>query len=125
MKRWWGSSIEEKSPRSRLVPDYAAKRGEVIVKHNYDAFFQTCLERRLRAKHIRQVLICGVLTNACCETTARSAFMRGFEVYVLKDATSTYTKRMHNAALLNLAYGFAVLMNVNQVMRDFNKKRTA
>ena len=66
---------------------------------------------------MRQVVVCGVLTNLCCETTARSAFMRGFEVYFLEDGTATFSEEMHEAALLNLGYGFAILTKIDDVIR--------
>lgn len=115
MLRWWSEQIKEEDPMSEVVDVLDARRGTTVTKHQYDGFLDTDLESLLRAKNVRQVVICGVLTNLCCETTARSAFMRGFEVYFLEDGTATFTKEMHQAALLNLAYGFAVLAKTGDV----------
>ena len=46
------------------------------------------------------------MTNLCCETTARSAFIRGFDVIMPVDATAAYNYEFHLATFLNLAYMF-------------------
>ncbi|UCF70097.1 MAG: isochorismatase family protein [candidate division WOR-3 bacterium] len=115
MLRWWTEKISEKDPMSVIADVLDVGESPVVIKHQYDGFLNTQLEKILREKSVRQVVICGVLTNLCCETTARSAFMRGFEVYFLKDGTATFTNQMHEAALLNLSYGFATLMTIAEV----------
>jgi bifunctional isochorismate lyase/aryl carrier protein len=117
MRRWWQENIEIDDPMSEITSDFDTNRGMVLVKHQYDAFFDTKLENYLQKKHIEQVVICGVLTNLCCETTARSAFMRGFEVYFVTDGTATYKQKMHDASVLNLSYGFAVPVTVDAVIK--------
>ncbi|MBE0433949.1 cysteine hydrolase [candidate division WOR-3 bacterium] len=121
MLRWWSEQIREDDPMSEVVEILDACRGTTAIKHQYDGFLNTDLESVLRAKNVRQVVVCGVLTNLCCETTARSAFMRGFEVYFLEDGTATFTQEMHQAALLNLAYGFAVLTKTSDVAGLFTR----
>lgn len=117
MLKWWQENIREDNPMSKIIEDFDTGRGEVIIKHQYDAFINTGLEKKLKDKSVEQVVICGVLTNLCCESTARSAFMRGFEVYFITDGTATYTKDMHDATLLNLKYGFATLLTNDEVMK--------
>jgi bifunctional isochorismate lyase/aryl carrier protein len=121
MLRWWSEKIKEDDPMSEVVGVLDATKGTTIIKHQYDGFLNTDLEKILRSKGVRQVVICGVLTNLCCETTARSAFMRGFEVYFVEDGTATFSKEMHEAALLNLSYGFAILTKIDDVMKALEK----
>jgi isochorismate hydrolase len=116
MEKWWSENLKEDDPQSAITNDFDTNRGEVLVKHQYDAFLNTDLESRLKKKEIKQVIICGVLTNLCCESTARSAFMRGFEVYFVSDATATYKKEMYEGTLVNLAYGFAILVKTDKVI---------
>ena len=52
-------------------------------------------------------IFAGVMTNLCCETSAREAFCRGFRVKFVADATSTGDETMQLATLRNLAFGFA------------------
>jgi len=122
MLRWWSEKIKEEDPASEIIDVLEASRGTTVIKHQYDGFLNTELEEILRKKGVRQVVICGVLTNLCCETTARSAFMRGFEVYFVKDGTATFNEEMHEAALLNLSYGFAILTNIDDVIRSIGQK---
>ena len=120
MLRWWKEKIKEEDPMSEVIDILDTKKGATVIKHQYDGFLNTRLEDLLRKKDVRQVVVCGVLTNLCCETTARSAFMRGFEVYFVKDGTATFSKDMHEASLLNLSYGFAILTTINDVIRELN-----
>ena len=117
MLRWWKEKIREDDPMSEVVDILEAGKGTTVIKHQYDGFLNTDLEKILRENGVRQVVVCGVLTNLCCETTARSAFMRGFEVYFLEDGTATFSEEMHEAALLNLGYGFAILTKIDDVIR--------
>jgi bifunctional isochorismate lyase/aryl carrier protein len=90
--------------------------GTLNQKSQYDAFYQTSLEEMLHAKGVTQVVICGVMTHLCCETTARSAFIRGFEVFFPVDGTATYNLAYHKASLLNLAHGFASLVLMKDIL---------
>ena len=104
---WWGSIIRESSEGGRLHPDLAPEEGEPVVRKNtYDAFHGTDLQERLDGLGVRDVVVCGVMTNLCCETSAREAFCRGYRVKFVADATGTAADSMHIATLINLAYGF-------------------
>ena len=108
MSVWWKDLIEEKNSLSGIIDELDVSKGNLLIKSQYDAFYNTELEEILEKRRIRQVIICGVMTHLCCETTARSAFMRGFEVFFPVDGTATYNMAFHMAALLNLSHGFAV-----------------
>jgi bifunctional isochorismate lyase/aryl carrier protein len=120
MLHWWSEKIKEDDPMSEVVDVLDARKGTTIVKHQYDGFLNTELEAILQKEGVRQVVVCGVLTNLCCETTARSAFMRGFEVYFVEDGTATFSREMHEATLLNLAYGFATVTTIDDVIKALN-----
>ena len=107
MLRWWRDLIGADNHLSEIDPRLGTSSGIVIEKTQYDAFHETNLEEYLRACNVEQVVIAGVMTHLCCETTARSAFMRGFDVFFLIDGTATYNEDFHRATLLNLAHGFA------------------
>lgn len=110
MKTWWKDLIPPALPISDIENELKESRTKIIEKNRYDAFFRTDLESFLRNQNISQLVITGVMTHLCCETTARSAFMRDFEVFFVIDATATYTLDFHRATLLNLAHGFSDLM---------------
>jgi len=116
MAVWWRELLDEQNPLSAISSAFDTLSGEVIHKSQYDAFYKTPLEARLCALGKRQVVICGVMTHLCCETTARSAFMRGFEVFFPVDGCATYNEAFHRATLLNLAHGFATLTLVSTLI---------
>ncbi len=101
MSPWWhGDLIRPEDPLSEISPRFNVSKGTVIEKSRYDAFYQTQLGEMLHRQGISQVVICGVMTHLCCETTARSAFMRGFEVFFAVDGTATQNEAFHRATLL-------------------------
>jgi isochorismate hydrolase len=106
--QWWDGGIIQGTPESEILPGLAPVQGdEVVRKRRYSAFAGTGLDRLLRHKGVSDIVVTGVMTNLCCETTARQAFVRDFRVFFAADATGTATEQMHLATLLNLAYGFA------------------
>ena len=119
MARWWKDLLGPDSPMSQIIPELDPTKGIVIEKHQYDAFYQTELEQILRAQRVEQVLITGVMTHLCCETTARSAFTRGFDVFFTVDGTATYTEAFHRATVLNLAHGFSLPVLTEEILAAF------
>lgn len=109
--------IRRGEPESEIIPALAPAPDEPVVdKTTYDAFLYTRLEPLLRSRRVSQVLITGVLTHMCCATTARSAFCRGFEVYLPVDAVASSTVALHLGALHGLADSVAVMMSTQEVV---------
>jgi isochorismate hydrolase len=73
------------------------------------------LQERLVEMGVKEVIVTGVMTNLCCETTAREAFVKGFRVFFSTDATATSDLELHEATLKNLAYGFAYLVDCDRL----------
>jgi nicotinamidase-related amidase len=74
----------------RLMDGLVAKDGEPTVhKTSHNAFTTTNLHQLLTARGIREVTVCGIRTEQCCETTARVASDLGFGVVFAIDATAT------------------------------------
>lgn len=117
MGRWWKDVLREDDPLSGIVPELGAgERRRVLRKSQYDAFQDTNLENMLRSAGVRQVVIAGVMTSLCCETTARSAFVRGFDVFFLADGTATTNEILHVSALRTLAQGFAQVVLCREII---------
>lgn len=76
----------------------------LIEKHQYDAFYETNLKQILFDLHINSVIICGVVANLCVETSARSAFVNGFNPIVPIDAIASLNFELHFASVLNMSY---------------------
>lgn len=116
MVEWWRDLIREEDPLSDIVEELNLSSGIILKKSQYDAFYETPLADILRKKEVTLVVICGVMTNLCCETTARSAFVRGFAVFFPIDGTATYNEEFHRATLLNLSHGFATPVLVKEIL---------
>lgn len=119
MSRWWKDLIRSDTSQSQLSSSLDPSKGVLLHKTQYDAFYDSDLETVLRANNIEQVVITGVMTHLCCESTARSAFVRGFEVLFVVDATATYNESLHCASLQNLAHGFAVPVLTEELIHGF------
>jgi bifunctional isochorismate lyase/aryl carrier protein len=122
MGRWWDDLITSQGGLSRIDPRLRRLGSRVIRKTQYDAFHKTALESLLRRKRVSQLVITGVATHLCCETTARSAFVRGFAVFLPEDATATFGPDFFRASLLNLAHGFAVLTSVKELIKKLGAR---
>lgn len=57
-----------------------------IIKHSPDSFFETTLRRHLQENHIESLVICGMMTHMCIDTTVRAARNFGYAVSVIEDA---------------------------------------
>jgi isochorismate hydrolase len=117
MSKWWRDLINPHIAYSHNITFENTQNPIQINKTQYDAFHRTDLEDTLGRLNITQVIICGVMAHLCCETTARSAFMRGFEVFFTVDGTATYNEELHRASLLTLSHGFVVPVLIEELLK--------
>ncbi len=122
MEIWWRSLIMEGDPMGEIINEFDISKGIVIKKTQYDAFYNTSLEDLLKNMNVKQLVISGVMTNLCCETTARSAFIRRFDVFFPVDGTATYNENFHFSSLLNLSFGFSVPVLVKDILEKLKKQ---
>jgi len=102
-----------------LHPAMEARAGDLVLnKYRYSAFAcpAGALEAALRERDVEMLVIVGTLTNVCCESTARDAYMRGYKVMVVADATAAVTDEEQHAALLNLRINFADVRSSDAVI---------
>jgi len=118
--RWWQDIITADSELSKLTPELNTTGAKVIQKTQYDAFYNTNLHDHLQKLGVSQVVITGVMTHLCCETTARSAFVHGYDVLFTIDGTATYNREHHVATLTNLAHGFAIPVQIHEILEAFS-----
>ena len=117
MGRWWGDTLRIDDKMSEIARPFAPLRTETVLrKSKYSAFVGTDLEKRLRRRKISGVVITGVMTHLCCESTARDAFMRDFDVFFVIDATASENDDLHVSSLKTLADGFAIPMTTAEVI---------
>ena len=123
LKEWWGQVILQGSEDWKFIPEIPIDSKDTILpKKHYSAFLETDLTRILQSKKVRDVIISGVMTNLCCETTARDAFMRGYRIFFLIDGTATGKSDHHLSTLKNLGFGFAYLLTTDELIQMLKKR---
>lgn len=80
---------------------------EVIDKQRNSALFGTSLEVHLNARRIQRVIVGGVTTSMCVDTTVRDLGQRDYATFVVREAVGDFDAARHAAALDALAFGFA------------------
>ncbi|NLI81862.1 MAG: isochorismatase family protein [Deltaproteobacteria bacterium] len=116
LTRWWSDLIVHGTLEWALMEDLSPNPDEPIIdKIRYSAFHGTNLDEWLRRIGIEDLIITGVLTNCCCETTARDAFVRDYRVFFVADGTATVNEELHVASLKNLAFGFAHVVDAKSL----------
>ena len=123
MGRWWKDLIKKEDEMSRIIDSLSFPDADVIEKTQYDAFYSTKLEEILCDKEVSQVVVTGVMAHLCVESTVRSAFVRGFEVFVPVDSIATYNMELHTGSLRGLSHGFAVPVTADRITGAFKDDR--
>ena len=118
LSKWWGDLIKYGSEEWELINGLNAATEDIIDKNRYNAFHGTDLDQRLQNAGVKDIIISGVMTNCCVETTARSAFDHDYGVFVVTDACAAADDELHTATLKNLAYGFAYVVDTKRIL-DF------
>jgi len=73
------------------------------------------LDALLRARGVDTVVVCGTVTNVCCESTARDAMMLGYKTFFVTDANAARSDEEHNATLNNLVNIFCDVRPTEEV----------
>ena len=106
-------AIKEGSEGADIYHEIYPKPGERVirVKHTYDSFAGTDLDYVLRDQDIKTIIICGTLTNFCCESTARTGYFLNYHVVFGSDVNATDNAMAHNATIRTMRRGFARVMD--------------
>ncbi|MFH2118513.1 MAG: isochorismatase family cysteine hydrolase [Candidatus Paceibacterota bacterium] len=91
--------VLEGTAGTELIGILPQDQDTVIVKHNYDSFHETELENLLKEKNIKTLIIVGVKTNACVETTIRTAYHDGYFVIVPEECVASDDVDAHHQSL--------------------------
>ena len=122
------AGMREGTGGADIVSEIAPEPGDLLLwKRRFSAFFQTDLEILLRnirgqEKPVDTVIICGTVTNICCESTARDAFFRDFKVVFGTDVNSAHDEEAHNATLRNMEI-FGRTMDCETIINSLDRGR--
>lgn len=124
MGLFWRDTVREGSPASKLTDALPAVPDAIhLRKTRYSAFQRTDLEALLRKSGAKSVVVTGVTTHLCCDSTARDAFMRDFTVYFVIDATASWTEDLHVSSIVTLADGVVVPVLTDEIIRSMEGMR--
>lgn len=99
-----------------------AKKDVVITKHRYDAFHNTQLESVLNTirgyRGVDTLLITGTLTEVCCDSTARSGFMRDYRIVFASESTGGLTASAQESTENTMAKFFGRVLTNSEIMSE-------
>jgi ureidoacrylate peracid hydrolase len=78
----------------------------LIEKHSFSAFFGTELDRLLRYRGIKTLVMTGVATNTCVESTLRDGFFLGYYIVLVEDCCNSAARHLHQATIENVRANF-------------------
>ena len=114
-------NLERMGALRRGTPDVELSRlvtpadGDVIIdKPRYSSLYATSLEAHLRSLRIDRIVVGGVTTSMCVETTVRDLSQRDYDVVVAEDACADFDRARHAGSLAAMAFGFAPLAKAGQ-----------
>jgi ureidoacrylate peracid hydrolase len=106
-----------------IVEELQPKPGESIIQKNRSSgFIGTNLEMILRSNGIQTVVLAGVASHACVESTARDAFNHDYHVVIAEDAIGAHSPELHQATLQIMHVRYDVL-TTNELIQTWSSVR--
>ena len=106
------------SKDAQILPEVAPQGDELVIsKATSSAFNSTNIDRLLRNMGIRNLIMTGVVTNGCVESTARSAAELDYGVIVVEDATAAMAPQLHEHSILSMSYKDAAIKSTDEVVK--------
>ena len=119
-----GPDAQQGPNSAEIIADLAPRPGElVIAAHTYDKFYGTPLDLALRSQDIRYLLITGVATDICVNSTVLAAANRDYRVTVVTDGVATLWPEIQQACFDIWRRKFARLRTTNEVVEELNSLR--
>jgi nicotinamidase-related amidase len=102
----------------------AESAGEVVLtKHRFSPFWDTPIDLYLRSNGIRSVVVTGVVTSGCVDSTVRDAFFNDYYVIVPSDCVAEASKERHLASLAKIEQAFGLVLSGAQVAELWNRSQ--
>ena len=101
----------------QVIDELAPEQGDIVVtKHRYSGFARTELDRTLSDRGRETIVVCGVSTNVCVESTARHGFDLDYYVVIPEDGCASWNSELHEAALATARHRYAVVCSTSDVI---------
>ena len=112
----WGSGFFE------ILPEPG---DQVITKNRFSAFVGTNLDLLLRSRGVRSLLLTGVTTETCVESTLRDGLFRDYYVSLVEDCAASYSTEFHAASVNIIAKNFGTVVGSRQLLQFWQQDRAA
>jgi ureidoacrylate peracid hydrolase len=110
-------SLAEGTWDAELLEEFEVRPEDYVIdKNRYSAFYGTRLEPILTSLGVRDLVMCGVTTNMCVETSARDAGQRDYRTFVVGEACGELESSRHDAALVTVGFGFGWVLDADTVI---------
>ena len=94
----------------------------IIDKDRYSAFFQTNLDLVLRQNNIQNIIVCGVATNICIESTIRDGFQRDYYPFLIKDCVKAFNNQLQSYSEQIIGQSFGFVINRKELIHILDRK---
>ncbi|MFP6736654.1 MAG: isochorismatase family cysteine hydrolase [Rhodospirillales bacterium] len=112
----WGADFYEMQP----------KDGEIIIqKHRYSAFHGTRLGDFLRGQGVKTLIVTGVATHICVDSTIRDGFFDGYYIVVPEECVGTSDAELHAATLKTVSNNFGTVTSGDEIIRIVGRRAEA
>lgn len=102
-----------------IIEELKPEEGELVInKTSFGAFNSTGIDGLLRNMGVESLVIAGVATDVCVETTARDAADRGYNCILIEDACATFDQASHEATLLAFAKAFGMVKSTDELIAE-------
>ena len=102
---------------AELIPEIVPAPDDIIVyKNRYSAFIKSDLDKKLKVMGIKTLIMTGVATNVCVESTARDGYMLDFYILVPQDLVACAHQELQDVSIRNLQSYFGTITSAQEIM---------
>lgn len=112
------------SKEFELIEELKVEEGDILLdKDRYSAFFGTPLDLILKERGVKTLIVTGLASNVCCESTVREAFFLNYRVIFVDDLNVTLNDEMHRWAVENIRLVFGYVLSSDELIAKLQKAR--
>lgn len=120
--QFWGMTAGLDALDSRFLPEIPPLEGEIVInKTTTSAFMGSHIDRVLRNLGVETLIVCGVITSGCVESTVRDAADAGYRVLLVEDACAALSEQSHRNAINAMHPIFATVTDADRLIEQLQK----
>lgn len=108
LENTWGADF------FRIAPEPG---DEVVDKHSFSGFYRTNLHEVLQKKGIKTLVVTGVATNVCVDSTLREGFFLGYNIVLAEDCVGSNSKAGHEGTLATVRNNIGTVVDSQEITR--------